>query len=153
VADRLARLAGLFAIDLSIFGYVSIRSRGIKEQEAIKRENLKREEVSRREYLQQINKVKNQALQLQMNPHFIFYAMNAIKNFLTGGREKYATIYLAKFAKLIRLIFEYSNARLISLESLLDFVRFISIWSSLDFKIESPVRLILVKALKVKTIY
>ncbi len=106
-----ARLLGLCTIGLSIYLYVARRSRRIQEQEA-----------SKREYLQQINKVKDQALQLQMNPHFIFNAMNAIQNFITSGREKDATMYLAKFAKLIRLIFEYSNTNLISMEAELEFV-------------------------------
>lgn len=129
-----ARVIGLFALVFSIYLYISRRSRRVKEREDLKienlkeieeakRENLKRLEVSKREYLQQINKIKDQALQLQMNPHFIFNAMNAIQNFITSDREKDATIYLAKFAKLIRLIFEYSNAALISMEAELDFVR------------------------------
>jgi len=129
-----ARVIGLLVLVFSIYSYISRRSRRVLEQEELKRENLKQIEVSKREnlkrleaskreYLEQINKIKDKALQLQMNPHFIFNAMNAIQNFITSDREKDATIYLAKFAKLIRLIFEYSNATLISMEAELDFVR------------------------------
>ena len=91
-------------------------------------------EASKRENLQQINKVKDQALQLQMNPHFIFNAMNAIQNFITSDRDKDATIYLAKFAKLIRLIFEYSNTNLITIEEELDFVSLYLDLEQLRFK-------------------
>ncbi len=129
-----ARLMGLLSIGFAVYLYVSRRSKRVQEQEALKRESLKqfeaskREnlqslETSKREYLQQINKIKDQALQLQMNPHFIFNAMNAIQSFITSDREKDATVYLAKFAKLIRLIFEYSNTSLISMEAELEFVK------------------------------
>ena len=129
-----ARLIGLLSIGIAVYLYVSGRSKRVQEQEALKREtlkqleaskreNLKHLEASKREYLQQINKIKDQALQLQMNPHFIFNAMNAIQSFITSDREKDATVYLAKFAKLIRLIFEYSNISLISMEAELEFVK------------------------------
>lgn len=118
-----ARIVGFLACGLIITFIVSTRNNGLRQDEAFKRESLKRLEASKREYLQQINKVKDQALQLQMNPHFIFNAMNAIQNFITSNRERDATIYLAKFAKLIRLIFEYSNVSIISMEAELEFVR------------------------------
>ncbi len=118
-----ARFLGLCIAGFMLYMYISRRSRRVREQELLKRENLEQLEASKRDYLQQINKVKDQALQLQMNPHFIFNAMNAIQNFITSGREKDATIYLAKFAKLIRLIFEYSNANLITIEAELEFLK------------------------------
>jgi len=118
-----ARILALFAVLLTVYLYISLRNKRLKLEEEKRLEALKIQEASKREYLEQINKVKDQALQLQMNPHFIFNAMNAIQNFITNDKEKDATIYLAKFAKLIRLIFEYSSVSLITLEQELEFVR------------------------------
>jgi ligand-binding sensor domain-containing protein len=61
------------------------------------------------DFQQKINVLKMQALQTQMNPHFIFNALNSIQHYLTIGKGEQAMIYLAKFAKLIRMIFEYSK--------------------------------------------
>lgn len=118
-----ARLLTLFTLLLVLYLSITSRNKRLKAEEGKRLENLKIQEASKREYLQQINKVKDQALQLQMNPHFIFNAMNAIQSFITSGREKDATLYLAKFAKLIRLIFEYSNTNYITMESEIEFVK------------------------------
>lgn len=75
----------------------------------------------------QINKKMSElrinALQSQMNPHFIFNALNAIQNFFTTNDGELAMIYLSKFARLIRLIFEYSKVSVISLRKEIDFLK------------------------------
>lgn len=53
--------------------------------------------------------LKMKALQAQMNPHFIFNSLNAIQHFLTTNDEENAVRYLSKFAKLIRIVFEYNK--------------------------------------------
>jgi LytS/YehU family sensor histidine kinase len=55
--------------------------------------------------------LKMQALQAQMNPHFIFNALNAIQHFLTINDDENAVKFLSKFAKLIRIVFEYSKKK------------------------------------------
>lgn len=52
---------------------------------------------------------KMKALQSQMNPHFIFNSLNAIQHFLTSNDSDKAIKYLSKFAKLIRIVFEYNK--------------------------------------------
>ncbi len=69
-----------------------------------------------------LNQLKNQALQSQMNPHFVFNALSAIQKYLTTNEQEEAMLYLAKFARLIRLIFEYSKTQLISLEEEINFL-------------------------------
>ena len=56
------------------------------------------------------------ALQAQMNPHFIFNAINSIQNYIYQNRQEDAHSYLNKFSKLIRLILEQSAEKFISLE-------------------------------------
>ncbi len=74
------------------------------------------------EIKERINNLKMQALQAQMNPHFVFNAMYAIQNFLVTNKQEEALIYLARFAKLIRLIFEQSRKQLITLEEEIEFI-------------------------------
>jgi len=81
-------------------------------------EKLERE----KEFQQQLSELEMQALQAQMNPHFIFNALNAIQHYLTIGEGEDAILYLAKFAKLIRTIFEYSKKQTISLTQEIEFL-------------------------------
>jgi ligand-binding sensor domain-containing protein len=70
-----------------------------------------------------MSELRINALQSQMNPHFIFNALNAIQNFFTTNDGELAMIYLSKFARLIRLIFEYSKISAISLRKEIDFLK------------------------------
>lgn len=72
---------------------------------------------------QQFSELRLGALQSQMNPHFIFNALNAIQHFFVNNDRESAMIYLAKFARLIRLIFEYSKVSAISLTKEMEFLQ------------------------------
>jgi len=64
----------------------------------------------------QISESEGMALRAQMNPHFIFNALNSIQHFITMEDEVSANYYLSQFAKLIRRVLENSKTNLISLE-------------------------------------
>ncbi|MBL4648900.1 MAG: histidine kinase [Aureispira sp.] len=70
-----------------------------------------------------ITQLKMQALQAQMNPHFIFNAMSTIQSFWMYKDTKTALIYHAKFARLMRLIFNYSNEKSIPIKEEIDFLK------------------------------
>lgn len=53
--------------------------------------------------------IQQKALQLQMNPHFIFNSLNAIQSFVISNNTDKAIHYLSKFSQLMRLIL--SNSR------------------------------------------
>lgn len=55
------------------------------------------------------------ALRAQMNPHFIFNALNSIQNFVLQHDGREANRYLTKFARLMRAILENSRDKLIAL--------------------------------------
>ena len=55
------------------------------------------------------------ALRAQMNPHFIFNCLNAIKYYSTDNESSKATEYLTKFAKLVRLVLENSRSNRVTL--------------------------------------
>lgn len=57
-------------------------------------------------YENEISQLRLDALRSQMNPHFIFNALNSIKAFLIDNNKEKAIYYLNKFAKLIRKILE-----------------------------------------------
>ena len=56
-----------------------------------------------------IVELEQKALQLQMNPHFIFNALNSIQLLIGKNNEQTARAYLAKFSRLMRATLE--NAR------------------------------------------
>lgn len=49
------------------------------------------------------------SLKAQMNPHFMFNALNSIQDFILTNDKKSANIYLGKFSDLMRLILDMSN--------------------------------------------
>ncbi|BDS10694.1 sensor histidine kinase [Aureispira anguillae] len=68
----------------------------------------------------QINKLKLQAIQSQMNPHFIFNAINAIQESVLYDKRKKTYQHINKFSKLVRLTLNFSNEELISLQEELE---------------------------------
>jgi LytS/YehU family sensor histidine kinase len=60
---------------------------------------------------QKMNEVEMQALRAQMNPHFIFNCLNSINRYIVKSDQTTASLYLTKFAKLIRLILDNSNSK------------------------------------------
>jgi ligand-binding sensor domain-containing protein len=60
------------------------------------------------------------ALRAQMNPHFIFNCINSIDAFIQSNDKYHATVYLNKFAKLIRNILDSSKQNTIPLSKDID---------------------------------
>lgn len=71
----------------------------------------------------EIANLKLESLRNQMNPHFIFNALNSIKAYLIANDKENAVYYLNKFSKLIRKILESSRTESISLEEELDIIQ------------------------------
>ena len=61
----------------------------------------------------QLFDLEQKALQLQMNPHFIFNSLNSIQSFIVNNDSDRATLYLAKFAQLMRLILANSREQFV----------------------------------------
>jgi two-component system LytT family sensor kinase len=64
----------------------------------------------------QLIQMKLEALRSQMNPHFIFNALNSINRYIIRNNKETASEYLIKFSKLIRSILENSKLKVIPLE-------------------------------------
>lgn len=115
---------------LGIIGVVGVSSLII----TLRNREIRRQESTKRKYLNQINQIKDQALQLQMNPHFIFNSLNAIQGFIGTDDEEKAMNYLARFARMIRLIFEYSKGSTITIAEELEFIQLYLDLEKLRFK-------------------
>lgn len=72
---------------------------------------------------QQIVRTEMMALRAQMNPHFIFNCINSIDSLIQSNDKYHATVYLNKFARLIRNILDSSRQNSIPLSKDLDTLR------------------------------
>ena len=79
------------------------------QQEVIR--HLERERILEHE----VQESRIQALRAQMNPHFIFNALNSIQHFVLSNQKEKSVRYLTRFSRLIRRILQNSNERQISL--------------------------------------
>lgn len=70
-------------------------------------------EISRQ---QQLVNLEMHAFQAQMDPHFIFNSLNAIHHYILTTSTDLASLYLTRFARLMRLISRNCNKEWINLE-------------------------------------
>ncbi len=84
---------------------------------------LKQEQEERQLHAEAYSRLELHALQSQMNPHFVFNALNAIKYYLRIGDQRMAENYLTKFAQLIRKFLDASKARFIGVDNEIDLLR------------------------------
>src|ERR1700759_359243 len=64
---------------------------------------------------QRIVRTEMMALQAQMNPHFIFNCINGIDALIQSNDKYQATVYLNKFARLIRNVLDSSRHETVTL--------------------------------------
>ena len=88
---------------------------------AIRRKARERQE--KLELEKNMLQLEQKALQLQMNPHFIFNTLNTIQSLIAQKDENTARYYLAKFSKLMRAILENSREARIPLENEIQVLR------------------------------
>ena len=100
-------LLGLLSL-LLLFGIFSLRVRRIKRKEKAKRAEL----VMKNELLS----LEQKALQLQMNPHFIFNALNSIQSLVVNQKTDVAREQIQTFAGLMRGILTNSKQERITLK-------------------------------------
>jgi ligand-binding sensor domain-containing protein len=77
--------------------------------------NIKKKEQEKTEVNKKFAELELQALQAQMNPHFVFNALSAIQNFILNNNTEEATDYLSRFSRLMRLFLESSRNKYIAL--------------------------------------
>jgi hypothetical protein len=91
---------------LSLIGFAALLRLFVKRRVALALQKQKgQNDLLKRSYEQEIKTLK-----AQMNPHFIFNALNSIQQFILINENEKAQQYLSKFSKLIRKILESSTA-------------------------------------------
>lgn len=82
----------------------------------------------------QATTLQGKALRAQMNPHFMYNALNAIQHFISIDEPDTAMRYLAQFARLMRQSLNNSEFESVSLEEDIDFLyNYLSINQKLRF--------------------
>ncbi len=89
-------------ISLLIYFYFRFRIRNEQQRNREKEEMLLNEQ---------------QALLAQVNPHFIFNALNSIQNFILKSDQLNAIKYLGRFSRLMRLSLDHANLKWIPIDS------------------------------------
>ena len=64
-----------------------------------------------------------QSLRAQLNPHFMFNSLNAIQELILKEENEKSQSYLARFAKLLRMLLENADKPFIPLQREIDFLR------------------------------
>ena len=88
------------------------RSRAEEEKQKAKIEVL--------ENKQKVAESRLQSLRLQMNPHFLFNALNSIQQMILANEELVATRFLSRFSKLLRTILIHSDKETVTLKEELE---------------------------------
>ena len=71
---------------------------------------------------QQFAELELSALQSQMNPHFVFNAMNSIQNLITSNRPEEADLYVTRLATLMRKYLNNSREKYIRIDEEIEIV-------------------------------
>jgi ligand-binding sensor domain-containing protein/two-component sensor histidine kinase len=99
---------------LAIYKYIQWRTRRIKRESAEKQREL--------QLANQLQSLEHKALRLQMNPHFIFNALNSIQSQIGNNNDQEARYYIAKFGKLMRQILNHSESTWVNLSEELEMI-------------------------------
>jgi LytS/YehU family sensor histidine kinase len=103
------------AAALIILALILFQFRRVKNKFALKQKIIN--------YEKELLELEQQALRLQMNPHFIFNALNSIQHSILNGKKDEAYNHLELFSSLIRGILENSKHKYISLEDEIEILK------------------------------
>lgn len=98
----------LFVLLLAIIGYIIIRKFAARTE----KKSIEKIQINRKFAELELN-----ALQSQMNPHFIFNAMNTLQSYILSNDTTIANDYLSKYSELMRLFLDASRSKFVSLSS------------------------------------
>ncbi|MEQ8471747.1 MAG: histidine kinase [Marinoscillum sp.] len=68
------------------------------------------------QFQNELNESKLSAIRSQMNPHFIFNALNSIQDYIVLNEKKLASKFMGKFADLMRIYLNHSQLKSISVK-------------------------------------
>ncbi len=85
---------------------------------------IRQQEHQKADVRNELNSIEMKALKAQMNPHFIFNAINAIQSFILSNNVDQALYYLSIFAKLVRKTLENATKDFIPLCEEMEYIHF-----------------------------
>lgn len=106
--------------------------------------NTKEKQLQFLEFREEMTNLKLKVLNSQLNPHFMFNALNAIQYFVTTNKKNETLQYLSGFSKLIRFYLKHINKNASSvkdeIEALTWYLKLQKLRhnSQLDYKIFAP---------------
>lgn len=86
-------------------------------------EKIKKRHRERISFEKKIAESRNSALKSQMNPHFVFNAINAIQNFVVSNDVDSSINYMNSFSELIRKTLDYSSKETITVNEEIKFLK------------------------------
>jgi hypothetical protein len=110
-------IVGEYSLETSILGQVLLFS--IALAYVVK----EKEQKMAMAFANRLADVEMQALRSQMNPHFLFNCLNSINRYVISHQPAEASDYLARFARLIRLILQNSKSSLVLLSEEVEALR------------------------------
>jgi ligand-binding sensor domain-containing protein/putative methionine-R-sulfoxide reductase with GAF domain len=93
----------------------------LKQIESEESLEAKRKEIAN--INEQLAEARLTALQAQMNPHFVFNALNSIKRMILDEDNDRASRYLSKFASMIRMTLEHSKDIFVTLDENIEYLK------------------------------
>ena len=103
-------LIGIIAITILIFISFILYFQRFKIKREAQLINLELQETQKRLAIEKEYRTSElKALKSQMNPHFIFNALNSIQDYIISNEKKLARDYLVKFSRLIRIYLEQTQ--------------------------------------------
>lgn len=99
-------LVAMVLVSIAWYVFFSINKRKNERQENLLKQQTKDLENIR---------LKLESLRSQMNPHFIFNALNSIQDYIIQNEKSLARRFLVKFSELIRMYLEHSQRDTISI--------------------------------------
>ncbi len=114
-----------------IFRTISLKRKNERNLRELAENEL---QIQKLESQKKLSQLEMHALRAQMNPHFIFNSLSAINLFILENNRLLASEYLAKFARLVRLILQNSKEAFIPLERELEALQLYLELESLRFE-------------------
>lgn len=127
--------AGALLLLLGLGGFLYYRNHNKQSKLVLQLEKERAEQKQREsEFERKVSDAALHSLRSQMNPHFIFNCLNSINRYIVKSDQATASLYLTRFAKLIRLILDNSNSKTVTLANELEALRLYIEMESIRFE-------------------
>ncbi|MCO5723250.1 histidine kinase [Robiginitalea marina] len=94
----------------AIANFCAVKIKNIRTQQELMQEQSRLVQLR-----QEMVELKLRSISTQLNPHFVFNALNAIQYFITTGNKKLSMEYLSLFSRLIRFYLKHLDRETVEL--------------------------------------